>query len=507
MYKKYLLIKKKLMKKYLITLLLLTWFILQTQLFSYSWNIIWDTKCSEINEITRYSNLSPTIITKIDLIWDRINEKYKLKDNVYKEKVYNLFEKVLNEHLQKTTYSGVQKEVLLRIWDYFVCKKENLNITQESLEIHNLQISNITDHWVKVTWEWNPNAQTWLYVKKTGSTGQKNDASNNIFEYKILASDYEFTLFVQAVGSDVIKEVNFRTLSVDVVLWNTTEDDEVINQSNNEAKLLFKSSFDPGTNLIMPRSHKLVGKDNVSGYTWPDDLPGNPSKNFFNYVIGNYNNYLDFADTKIDNVSNVPNSTATKALYIEFKKDDPNFVSYSRNQYVMWWNSSSNDMVQRLNQGYIKYKMKSHIDKESDVNWSLPLEWKDENDDGFRFGLYIIDASKDIPYWRAQGQYMVNGGLGSVVWSKDNFTIPVPEDEWFEFECFWYAVPNSSQGRLKFAVNGQVIFDITDQMKDPAQPTKMFYFSPFKVYGAAWYQWITDFEYWDTPPATSVLSK
>ena len=126
------------MKKYLITLLLLTWVIFQTQLFSYSWNIIWDTKCSEINESTRYSNLSPTIIEKIDLIWDRINEKYELKDNVYKEKVYNLFEKVLNEHLQKTTYSWVQKEVLLRIWDYFVCKKENLvfidiNFTNEDL--------------------------------------------------------------------------------------------------------------------------------------------------------------------------------------------------------------------------------------------------------------------------------------------------------------------------------------------------------------------------------------
>ena len=112
------------MKKYLILLLILIWVFSQTQLFSYSGNIIGDIKCSEINNGNRYSNLSPTIIEKIDLIWDRINEKYKLKDNVYKEKLYNIFIKVLNEHLNKNTYSEVQKEVLLRIWDYFVCKKE-----------------------------------------------------------------------------------------------------------------------------------------------------------------------------------------------------------------------------------------------------------------------------------------------------------------------------------------------------------------------------------------------
>ena len=136
------------MKKYLITLLLLTWVIFQTQLFSYSGEIIWDTKCSEINESTRYSNLSPTIIEKIDLIWDRINEKYELKDNVYKEKVYNLFEKVLNEHLQKTTYSWVQKEVLLRIWDYFVCKKENLFQVEQEVINNFIYVNNI---WVKVS--------------------------------------------------------------------------------------------------------------------------------------------------------------------------------------------------------------------------------------------------------------------------------------------------------------------------------------------------------------------
>ena len=70
------------MKRYLITLLLLIWVISQTQLFSYSGEVIWDTKCFEINNEIRYSNLSPTIIDKIDEIGGRINEKYELKNNL-----------------------------------------------------------------------------------------------------------------------------------------------------------------------------------------------------------------------------------------------------------------------------------------------------------------------------------------------------------------------------------------------------------------------------------------
>ena len=53
----------------------------------------------------------------------------------------------------------------------------------------------------------------WLYVKRNGTTGVKHDATNNIYEYLQLGSDYEFTLFIQAKGSNIIKEVDFKTLS------------------------------------------------------------------------------------------------------------------------------------------------------------------------------------------------------------------------------------------------------------------------------------------------------
>ncbi len=212
------------MKKYLIILLLLIWVIFQTQLFSYSWEKVWDTKCSEINKANRYQNLSPIIITKIDLIWDKINKKYTDKDNIYKEKIYNLFIKVLNQYLEKIQYSEVQKEVLLRIWDYFVCKKEWL-INKENLDVYNVKVLNITDHSAKVTWEWNSEAQTWLYVKKTWWTWIKHNAKNNLYVYPDLWPNYEFTLYIQWVWSNKIKKLDFKTLDKEIINYIQPIDD------------------------------------------------------------------------------------------------------------------------------------------------------------------------------------------------------------------------------------------------------------------------------------------
>ncbi len=114
------------MKKYLIILFLIIWVLFETQIFSYNNEIIWDIKCSEINNINRYKNLSWNIIDKINLIWDKLDNKYKYKNKIIKIKIYDLYVEILNKHLKKSNYSNIQKEVLLRIWDYFACKRENV---------------------------------------------------------------------------------------------------------------------------------------------------------------------------------------------------------------------------------------------------------------------------------------------------------------------------------------------------------------------------------------------
>ncbi len=293
----------------------------------------------------------------------------------------------------------------------------------------------------------------------------------------------------------LILELLLLTISVNSLKAQTT------------SNLLFKSGFD--ANVMIDKTivwnHHLTGTDAVTNFTFPDDLPGNFTEHFFNYVIGDVSNYFEYANAEI--VSTLgDDGTPTKALFIEFIKDDANFTSYSRVQYAMYGDSLSDNPVQRMNQGYIKYKIKTHLEHNDTISdWRLPVEWKDMGDDGFRMGLYIYDTDTPSPYWVAKGQYMIDGELGDDVWQFDNYDIPVIEDDWFELEVYWYGHPNSNLGKLKVAINGQVLFDITNQTKSPAKPNKMFYFMPFKVYGTVGYSWITDFEYWNIPPTSSVL--
>jgi len=271
------------------------------------------------------------------------------------------------------------------------------------------------------------------------------------------------------------------------------------------ATLFIKSSFD---GIILDKTvswnHHLAGVDSSTGYTFPDDLPGNNTEDYFNYVVSDDNNYFPYVDAKIGSTTTQDNNP-TNALYIEFKQDDPNMVSISRVQYVIIGDETSSDPVQRMNKGYIKYKIKKHIDDIENIDWALPFELKDTSDIGFRVGLYLYGTSTPNPYWVAKGQYMVNGNLGANVWQQDNHTVAFIQDEWFELEVYWYGDPDANSGRFKVAIDGVKIFDITNQTKDPNHPNRMFYFMPFKVYGAKGYSWITDFEYWDNVPIGSVL--
>ncbi|GEM_PF-4182962 len=273
------------------------------------------------------------------------------------------------------------------------------------------------------------------------------------------------------------------------------------------SNLLIKSSFD--YNVIVDKTdiwnHHLNGTDTVTNFTFPNDLPGNFSEHFFNYVVGDIDNYSDYANAEIVSTTGY-DGRPTNALFIEFIKDDTSFTSYSRVQYVMYGDSLSNDPVQRMNQGYIKYKIKTHLDHTDTLSdWRLPVEWKDIDDDGFRMGLYIYGTNTSSPYWVAKGQYMKNGELGDDVWQFDNYAIPVIEDDWFELEIYWFGHPDSSLGKLKVAINGELLFDVTNQTKDPNKSNKMFYFMPFKVYGTVGYSWITDFEYRNIPTSSSIL--
>lgn len=277
------------------------------------------------------------------------------------------------------------------------------------------------------------------------------------------------------------------------------------NSLSAQSELLFKSSFD-GITVDYSNTNKpiLTGTDTETNFTFPDDLPGNNDRNYFNFVIDEDDDYEDFVNAYVRDTEG-PNADDVNALYMEFIKDDPDQGSTSRVQYVIHGDESSDDPVQRMNKGYVKYYMKMEFDRKNPrKDWSLPIEWKDTNDDGFRLGLYVYDSDTDEPYWLAKGQYMIDGSLGDDVWEFESDE-PVKIDEWFKLEVFWLADPDEDTGKFRVALDDKIIFDITDQTKDEDQPEKMYYFMPFKVYGTKGESYVTDFEYRDIAPQGSVL--
>lgn len=271
-----------------------------------------------------------------------------------------------------------------------------------------------------------------------------------------------------------------------------------------EPRLLFKSSFGGTTAIDKSGYHELVGSED--GYAWPYGLPGDNYRvgegaagRYFNYIC-DLNNYQEFVDTRIDDVI-VPGSTAKKALYMEYKKDDPNMSSMTRNNYAFRPDADSSDPAQRYDQMYYKYKMKQHI---TSGTWKNMGQMKSESGDS-SWTLYIYDANTASPYWRVMGQDGVDGN-SPIVWLGINRDVPVPLDEWFELEIFVVHSTDPLVGKFKMAINGVVVFDITGRtMKSTSSRPISFW--AFKNYGAVGYQWITDFEMWDKPPVTSVLSQ
>jgi hypothetical protein len=90
------------------------------------------------------------------------------------------------------------------------------NIPDETINTHldisNLEIVNISSNSAKITWQGNPDTQTWVYVHEPyNTTGTKHSATNNHYTYVSLGADITFTVYVQGIGSNVILKQDFKT--------------------------------------------------------------------------------------------------------------------------------------------------------------------------------------------------------------------------------------------------------------------------------------------------------
>ncbi len=286
-----------------------------------------------------------------------------------------------------------------------------------------------------------------------------------------------------------------------------------------DPSMQFKSSFDDGVSYVGEGRayHHLQGTDSVSGFNFPNDLPGKnwlePDStavdSFFAYSVSPSKvadgTYTQYVKTRIDTVIG-PEGKLVKALYQEFIKDDPDYVSLSRNSWSLNSRQESLSSIDRLDDLYITYYIKQHLTSEGST-YQLFMEMKTFKKDvgnTYRWGVYMYNATT-TPYWYMKGEDYSNWGTPE--WPKINKEIPVYQDKWFKVELYW---KNRTQeecdagdvGTVQFAINNKLVFEHHGRTKK--DKTSVMW--PFKIYGNKGWHWITDFEIWDKPPITSILN-
>ena len=271
--------------------------------------------------------------------------------------------------------------------------------------------------------------------------------------------------------------------------------DTVMPQTAADAKLLFKSGFE-GVSINYVTSYgqwwgKMSGTDTVTGYTWPDDLPGDGA---FQPNLRVDPRGQTCADARTNNNNRVPDVATlnqyieekivsvngpfgpTQALYVNVKKGGANQgCSSVRSNFVIFVHPD-----EPLNkQGYIKYWLKLQDNLETVMKegsrWRLVIEWKAS--DEYRFSLNI--GYQDKLYWYAEGKFNYK-----LDWKAFNTNTPVPVGEWFLFEVFYKLDP--TDGRLLVIVDGQTIIDYTGRTKSKAPVNRWFIFKDYTGHETFW---------------------
>ncbi|HED65341.1 MAG TPA: hypothetical protein ENJ09_07280 [Planctomycetes bacterium] len=266
-------------------------------------------------------------------------------------------------------------------------------------------------------------------------------------------------------------------------------------------KLLFRSGFEAGVNLLKPRQgyQVLRGLDSSTGFRWPISVLGSNPPRLHGPVRSLLGNYAED-----QNGLHLVDDPSGLLLHNEIQTvvgHDGNLTRALFN-FQAGANGATQTPYEILNVKdgrkdlYIRYWMKMDAASLHQVDkWRAIFEWKTEDyakGTGFRLIAFVYTDLQGHAYWHWQG----DANPMSPVWEIDNFAVPVPENEWFLTEFFWHWSEGPT-GRALWRVNGQVIGDHFGPTTRNSKPIDFIMMT--QLYGDAnpKHQWIDDIEIWD----------
>ena len=303
-----------------------------------------------------------------------------------------------------------------------------------------------------------------------------------------------------------------------------------------KGQLLLKSGFEPSVSVTSDMSD-ITGVDQVSGYNW-DSTPLWIESSRFVYLVNKNKKITDYMTSFIEKDVG-PYGNKTCVLCMQNKADDPGHGSTSRNEYSFFMKP----VPDNYREGYVKYWMKLQsnlgelVVKDRASPWYMIMEWKEPNSgirksagecrkvrqgaggsNNYRININIRREPNTSKFrWYITGEHPQP--CRKTEWTYLAQTASVPLGRWFLVEA--YMKQHATEGRVYFAVDGQVILDtditkpegFTGRTQHAKNPLPLKFWSPMKNYHSMnWNrrgsvsQWYDDFELWSGfPPGHPAL--
>lgn len=276
--------------------------------------------------------------------------------------------------------------------------------------------------------------------------------------------------------------------------------------------LLFKSNFSSGVSTSnvydgTGGGGRLTGVDQETGFDWGDwsDNPLFASTNFQYVALDPYQDWV--STRKVSSFQGRSN-----VLLMEVKGNAPR-SSRTRNEMMFKPYSSNNFKVYMRYWMYLPANYVDNIDLSQESHNNI-LESKQKrlsgytnNNGSWRFNIFI-DQDGTTPYWRLKMEHQdVSTGNsireGSIL---SNRNVPVPLGRWFLVEHFFKQ--HATDGRVRYSIDGKVVFDFKGRTQHPTEPKRVDFISPFKNYRGNGHQYpfaqyYDDIEIWSDLPDTN----
>jgi hypothetical protein len=290
-----------------------------------------------------------------------------------------------------------------------------------------------------------------------------------------------------------------------------------------DAVPLFKSGFETGVTNTGPtcigpsgtatQFEDLSGKD-ITGYHWKDDLSfwGAAQSQVFNTAVSCSLNYVDYVDIRVEAATGPTGASSLVLKNTVNKWHNPTLAEEPRAGalYVFNGTPASAYYIRR----YLKYPS-NLLTAMGNGSWFVQHEYKTGCSVALpgRFMILwrqnIPDGVNKVPFYEAARDLNNNcSNITGPVWSPPVQCMPssgncpaMPLGQWFYDEMYVSYPTSGTGGVVKYAVNGQPVFDIAVAAADalPSLPNRVKLTPGYMNTNGMEIQ-VDDLEMWSAPP-------